>query len=308
MGTIEGSVVDPELKVHGVEGLRVADASVMPRVPRGNTNAPAIMVGEKAADLIKESRMTATLQPTVETGAAPTFESLNPANGDVVGTYPVEGKAEVDAAVARAREAAEWWGGLQLQGARRVPLTWRSVITRRIAQLAELSHRETGKPHGDAQLEIIIAIDHIAWAAKHAKKVLGPQKVSAGHAHGQPGRVRRVPPARRRRRHRPVELPGLHPDGLHRVRPRRRQHRRLQAQRVHAGRRARGSPTRSPRSCTVARSSRSSPASARPATPCAPPDVDKLAFTGSGPTGKKVMAACAENLTPVSSRPAARTR
>ncbi|MDR7087879.1 choline dehydrogenase [Aeromicrobium panaciterrae] len=56
MGTIEGSVVGPDLKVHGVEGLRVADASVMPRVPRGNTNAPAIMVGEKAADLIKESR------------------------------------------------------------------------------------------------------------------------------------------------------------------------------------------------------------------------------------------------------------
>ena len=56
MGTIEGSVVGPDLKVHGIEGLRVADASVMPRVPRGNTNAPTIMVGEKAADLIKESR------------------------------------------------------------------------------------------------------------------------------------------------------------------------------------------------------------------------------------------------------------
>lgn len=56
MGTVEGSVVDPELKVHGVQGLRVADASVMPRVPRGNTNAPTIMIGEKCADLIKESR------------------------------------------------------------------------------------------------------------------------------------------------------------------------------------------------------------------------------------------------------------
>lgn len=47
------AVVDPQLRVNGVDGLRVADASVMPRVPRGNTNAPSIMIGEKAADLIK---------------------------------------------------------------------------------------------------------------------------------------------------------------------------------------------------------------------------------------------------------------
>jgi choline dehydrogenase len=53
MGTTSDSVVDPELRVHGVDGLRIADASVMPRVPRGNTNAPTIMIGEKAADLIK---------------------------------------------------------------------------------------------------------------------------------------------------------------------------------------------------------------------------------------------------------------
>ncbi len=53
MGTGSMAVVDPELRVIGVEGLRVADASVMPTVPGGNTNLPCIMVGEKAADLIK---------------------------------------------------------------------------------------------------------------------------------------------------------------------------------------------------------------------------------------------------------------
>lgn len=53
MGTGEDAVVGLDLKVHGLEGLRVCDSSVMPRVPSCNTNAPTIMVGEKAADIIR---------------------------------------------------------------------------------------------------------------------------------------------------------------------------------------------------------------------------------------------------------------
>src|SRR6185503_2773528 len=110
------------------------------------------------------------------------LETVNPATGEVLATFPVNGRREVDAAVAQAREAAAWWAGLDWAGRRIRLLAWKSHLTRYMSRLAQLVHEETGKPIDDATLEIILAIVHIDWAARHARRVLRPRRVRSGLA------------------------------------------------------------------------------------------------------------------------------
>src|SRR3954451_24942988 len=117
---------------------------------------------------------------TATEAATTTFESLNPRTGDVVGHHPINTPEEVQAAVDRAHEEAAWWGGLSFDEREKHLQTWKGAMTRRLAQLAEVMHQETGKPHGDAVLEAALAIDHLSWAASHAEKVLKRRKVPSG--------------------------------------------------------------------------------------------------------------------------------
>jgi aldehyde dehydrogenase (NAD+) len=124
--------------------------------------------------------MTAQAQVPASADAHETFDSLDPRTGDVVGTWPVHSSDDVDAAVQRARVGAQWWSSLTFDERAEVLKAWAGVMTRRIAQLADVVHRETGKPHSDATLEAALALEHITWAAKNARKVLGRRKVSPG--------------------------------------------------------------------------------------------------------------------------------
>ncbi len=114
------------------------------------------------------------------TPTADLFEVRNPGTREVVGTYPVQGEVDVAAAVERARTAAEWWQEIGYAERRKRLDAFRGVIARRINQLAGVIHEEMGKPHGDAYLEIALVLDHLAWAGKNAPKVLGKKKAHTG--------------------------------------------------------------------------------------------------------------------------------
>jgi acyl-CoA reductase-like NAD-dependent aldehyde dehydrogenase len=119
---------------------------------------------------------------SVPTKPAPssTLESLNPANGEVVGSYPIHDDAHVQSTVDDARAAARWWDELGFDGRKQRLLSWKKLIVRRLDEVAEIMRAETGKPLDDARLEAVLAVEHIDWSAKHAPKVLGRHKVRPG--------------------------------------------------------------------------------------------------------------------------------
>jgi len=109
-----------------------------------------------------------------------TFDSLEPGTGQVYATFPVNTAEDVAAAVARARTAAQWWRELGFDGRKQRLDAWRVHLAKRGPELLEIMHRENGKPVGDAQIELALAVDHLAWAAKNARKVLGLRRVPSG--------------------------------------------------------------------------------------------------------------------------------
>lgn len=237
------------------------------------------------------------LRTEQDTGSS--FDSLNPSTGAVVGSHPMHTDADVDAAVARAAKAAEAWRARGFSGRKKALDAWRRQLVADADPLIDLLLEETGKRFGEAQLELVMTADHLAWAAKHAAKELGRRRVKSGllmlnnaaYLEYQPlgvvgvigpwnfpvftpmGSIAYALAAGNAVVFKPSEYtPGV---GVFLAESWARTHPDLaDVFQVVTGRGETGAAL-----CRAA--------------------VDKLAFTGSTKTGKKVMATCAERLTPV---------
>ena len=109
-----------------------------------------------------------------------TFDKCDPATGEVIGQYKNFSQEEVFACVDAARLATTRWQEFGFTARKKTLLKWASFITKNQKEIAQLVASECGKPLGDASLEVSIAIDHIAWAAKHAEQIMRKQDRPAG--------------------------------------------------------------------------------------------------------------------------------
>ncbi|MFJ5590702.1 aldehyde dehydrogenase family protein [Streptomyces noursei] len=106
--------------------------------------------------------------------------SRSPLTGEPVGEHPVHGPEEVRSAVDRGRAAARAWAACGWAGRRGRLLVWKRSLARRMDELAELIVAETGKPPADARAEVLLALVHLDWAARNARRVLGRRRVPSG--------------------------------------------------------------------------------------------------------------------------------
>lgn len=246
--------------------------------------------------------MVATATPSSSNGSSPppSTEHLQvraPADGAVLGQVPIVLAAGVDAAVKRARTAATAWGALTFAEREVELLRWRRALADAADELADLIHRENGKPRLDALVEVMMALSHLDHAARRAAKALASEKVGTGvlanfratityHPLGVVGVIG------------PWNYPIFTPMGSIAYA--------LAAGNAVVFKPSELTPLVGVKFVELAAKALSIPdvlqivtgAGATGAALCKA-GVDKLAFTGSTATGKKVMAACAETLTPV---------
>ncbi len=225
------------------------------------------------------------------------FKIKSPATGELLGTLPVHSDEDVSAAVARARRAGLVWSALGHAERRSHLLDYRRELVRRMDEIIEVVHRENGKPRADAAAELMLVVNHLTHAANRAETLFAPRSVSSGmlanykskvtyHPYGVIGVIG------------PWNYPIFTPMGSI-------------GYALAAG------------NTVVFKPSELTPLSGKLLVECAQaaipiPDVlqlvtgfgetgaalarskvDKIAFTGSPSTGRRVMAAAAENLTPV---------
>lgn len=235
---------------------------------------------------------------SAESPTLQTFDSINPASGEIVATFPIQTADEVAAALTRARGAAGWWDSRGFDGRRALLRRWKGIIARRSDELAELVHAENGKTRDDALIEIVASVDHIEWASRNAERVLGLRRVRSGllganqaaYVEYQPFGVIGIIG--------PWNYPVFTPMGS-------------LAYALAAGNAVIFKPSEYTTAVGRWLVEAFTEATGHPdvlqlvtgdgstgAALCSS-GIDKLAFTGSAATGRKVMAACAEKLTPV---------